>query len=195
MSPIIPASFTQRIDGGLFGGHVGVNYQNGNWLVGLEGSFVRANVRGSSLNSLAAAGVDPPIIYDTKLKWIATSTSRLGYVWSNWLVYAKGGLAVGQLESNLAGSQNINFSETNKHVGWIIGAGAEFAWAPGWILGVEYNYYDLGKQHYGGPGVSGGVPVPALGVDYDIDLTFSTVLARLSYKFGNFGKGPVVTRY
>ena len=34
-----------------------------------------------------------------------------------------------------------------------------------------------------------------LGVDYDIDLTFSTVLARLSYKFGNFGKGPVVTRY
>ena len=53
--------------------------------------------------------------------------------------------------------------------------------------GVEYNYYDLGSERYGGlAGISGGPPL--LAVDYTVDVRFSSVLARLSYKFGE----PVV---
>ena len=101
-------------------------------------------------------------------------------------------MAVGRAESRVtssSGGSNI-FQEKTEHVGWTAGAGIEHAFTPNWIFGVEYNYVDLGKEKYGGHMVSNGANVA--GPEYFVDLKFSTVLARLSYKFG---AAPVVARY
>ena len=178
-------AFSQDIDGGVFGGHLGYNFQEGNWLVGLEGSLAWSGLDGSSRDVFAPA-IAPTVTYDTKLNWLATVTPRLGYAANNGLLYVKGGLAAGEAESRLRSTAAAAIlDEKSEHVGWTAGIGIEYAWMPNWVVGLEYNYYDLGEQRYGP--IRGGV---VLRDNYGVDLKFSTVLARMSYKFG----APITAR-
>ena len=187
-------AFSQSIKGGVAGGHLGANYQNGNWLVGIEGAFSWSGIKGASRDVFP--GPAPLSVatetYNTKLEWLATATPRLGYVSGSWLFYGKGGLAVGRAESRVTTTSGglSAFQEKTEHVGWTAGAGIEHAFTPNWIFGLEYNYVDLGQEKYGGHQLQNGVN--AGGPEYFVDLKFSTVLARLSYKFG---PAPVVARY
>jgi outer membrane immunogenic protein len=181
-------SFSQRIDGGIGGGHLGYNQQWGNWVVGLEGSISGTDIKGSTQDPfLGAPGVPPPVTYETKVRWLATLTPRLGVASDSWLFYGKGGVAAGRIQSNLASTGFgilATSNDENEHVGWTIGGGIEHALTPNWILGIEYDYYDLGTQHYGGIGSPPGQGV----ANYDVRVKFGAVLGRLSYKLGN----PVV---
>jgi outer membrane immunogenic protein len=70
--------------------------------------------------------------------------------------------------------------------GGTIGAGLEYAFAPNWSVGVEYNHLFMQDRTYTFTAPGGGF----FGTDrirQDIDL----VTARLNYKFG----GPTVARY
>jgi opacity protein-like surface antigen len=172
-------SFDRRLDGGIFGGHAGFNYQVGKIVTGLEASFDWSGLSGSSTNPFAPI-VPGRATYDTELKWLATITPRLGYaVSSNWLPYVKGGMAAGRVRSTLKSSSGFSFSDGNDHIGWTVGAGIEYAWR-NWIVGLEYNYNDLGHQHYGGE----VFPNTKWPLDYTVHPTFSTVLGRVSYKWG-----------
>ena len=188
-APTPGGAFGQAVKGGVFGGHLGANYQTGNLVVGLEGSLAWSGIKGTSTEVFPIAGTQT---YDTKLNWLATVTPRVGYAANNWLIYAKGGLAGGRIDSRLTriGGQSLVFQEKTDHLGWTAGAGLDYAVAPNWIIGVEYNYVDLGTEKYGGRLIQDGLP--ASGPEYKVDLKFSTVLARLSYKFG---PAPVVARY
>ena len=122
---------------------------------------------------------------------LTTITPRLGYTFGQWLVYGKAGLAAGRVESvltvNVDPGPPFVLRERGWQVGWTAGLGVDYAITKNLMLGVEYNYYDLGSERYGGlAGISGGPPL--LAVDYTVDVRFSSVLARLSYKFGE----PVV---
>jgi outer membrane immunogenic protein len=62
--------------------------------------------------------------------------------------------------------------DSNTHVGWTIGIGAEYAFTPNWIARAEVRYTDFGSKTYDlleGP------------VDSSWDQTAVTV--GLSYKF------------
>ena len=75
----------------------------------------------------------------------------------SFLLYATGGLAVGQTKignqficpvcgppaSTQASTTNQN---TNTSAGWTVGAGAEWMFAPRWSLKAEYLYVDLGSH-------------------------------------------------
>jgi outer membrane immunogenic protein len=87
---------------------------------------------------------------------LGTLRGRIGYAPSNWLLYLTGGLAVGHTEhsftevlspgntcSSAANCRNTSDSQTK--AGWTVGAGAEWAFAPAWSLGLEYLYVDLGS--------------------------------------------------
>ncbi len=178
-------SFSSGMSGGIFGGHLGFNQQYGNLVVGLEGAF-----DWTGLNSLVTQPFTPLIVpmtatYRTDLEWAASITPRLGFSSQNWLFYVKGGLAAGQVNSDLYNTNApTRYQEREVHIGWTAGAGVEYALTPNWIVGLEYNYYDLGSQHYGvrsAPGLFGQRGA------YDVDLTYSTVLARLSYKLNEPG--------
>ncbi len=177
-------AFTQTMHGGVAGGQVGFNQQWANLVLGLEATADWSGLTGNSTNVLATEF--PGATYQTRLRWLATLTPRLGYAWGNMLFYAKGGLAAAQVGSNLnatGGGGDPSFSTTHSYVGWTAGLGAEMALFQNLVVGVEYDAYGLNGQHFGGE----TSPNTTWPVAYNLRPTFGTVVARISYKFG----GPV----
>ena len=184
VTPDAGGAFSQGLDGGVFGGHIGFNHQTSNWVVGLEGSFDWSGLKGTSSNVFPPALVPPGATYNSDLKWLATITPRLGYAANRWLFYVKGGLAAGQFNSSVtstAVAPSIVVQEKNRQAGWTAGAGVEYAATNNWIVGLEYNYFDLGSERYGGNAYQAGVPTNF--GDYNVAARFSTINARLSYKW------------
>jgi outer membrane immunogenic protein len=178
------------IDGGIFGGHAGCQYQWSNWVLGVEASGDWTNIRGSTT---ATTGFPPsPLVvqnrFDTKVKWLATATARLGYAWNNWLLYAKGGLAAGQQDIRITRVSvplpNFFVTDEESRVGWTVGAGVEWMFAPNWIFGVEYNYIDLGSASFTEVAHNpAGVPVLPFTFVESNRLQINEVVGRISYKF------------
>jgi len=72
--------------------------------------------------------------------------------------------------------------------GWYYGGGIEYALSPNFVVGVEAYRVSLGDEQHFTP--NGAV---VTGLTRNVDLDFSVVQARASYKF-NWGT-PVVARY
>ena len=181
-------SFTQSPAGGLAGGQIGFNQQWGPVVFGLEAMFDWSGIDQTSSNVFS--GVNPGNSYQTKLRWMAALTPRLGYAWNNWLGYVKAGLAVGEVESNLTGTSTglpgaTSFSQDQDALGWTVGAGVDMAAWRNFIFSLEYDYVDLGSQHFGGK----TTPDTTNPVNYTVRTNYSMVLAKLSYKFDGPSQG------
>ena len=61
--------------------------------------------------------------------------------------------------------------------GWIVGTGAEWAFAPHWSATLEYNFYDFGK---GGSLLTGAVTEVSI---FSMKNTINTVTAGVNYRF------------
>ncbi len=80
-------------DSGVLGGvYGGFNYQISNFVVGIDGDYTWANLRGTAIDVSAVNG---DIAHElSSVDWVATVTGRLGYALnSNWLLFAKSGWA------------------------------------------------------------------------------------------------------
>jgi len=167
---ILPAgsSLSVHTSGFLGGAQVGCDYQvTSNWVIGVEGSVSFGNVRGGASTTLGTDSHDLPLgtlDFHAKTDWIASITERIGYSWSTWLLYAKGGVAWAHDKYSGSGSTNqitcelndgcsitdtIPFgpiSATETRVGWTIGAGIEYAFWRNWSAKAEYNFYDFGSR-------------------------------------------------
>ncbi|MFO1183398.1 MAG: outer membrane beta-barrel protein [Bauldia sp.] len=127
-------------DGGLVGGTVGVNWQSGNWVGGLEADIDWANIKGST--------ACPNVLFtcSSQINWLGTGRLRLGVAAGNFLLFGTGGVAFGGVEAATAGP--ASGSETTTDVGWTAGAGVEAALAGNVSLKAEWLYYDLGKSNH-----------------------------------------------
>jgi outer membrane immunogenic protein len=174
-------------------GYAGYNWQMQNFLVGVEGDF------GEGFNSVSRGGIpgthlaftsggDLARVRDT---WDASARARLGYVLSpRGLLYVTGGaswLGGDVLASCGAGSFALggwcaaahNDLQSNARLGWTVGGGAEWRFAPQWIARAEYRFSDYGKTTY-----SFFTTTPVDSFTASIDTRTHTVYAGLSYLFG-----------
>jgi outer membrane immunogenic protein len=143
------------LDGLLGGVYGGFNYQTGNFVLGLEGSFAGAAIEGSSdADQPLFAGFGLTAETETEINWLATATGRVGYLVSdNFLLFAKGGAAFAEIEASgkldgyfdpgfipriTANLASISGSETA--LGFTVGAGGEYKFANNWSVKAEYNY-------------------------------------------------------
>jgi outer membrane immunogenic protein len=117
------------IAGGVRGGY---NWQTGSLVFGAE----------ADLNISAAQ--DRFANWKFSNPWFGTVRGRVGYTFSNVLVYGTLGLAVGGGRVELGGA-----SESRTHTGWTAGAGMEVALTNAWSARVEYLYVDLSDRPYG----------------------------------------------
>lgn len=168
----------------LGGGQVGADYQFApNWLIGIEGQF--SGVANSTRT------YNGPIVNNfitTNSDWLASVTGRVGYTWGPGLIYAKGGVAFRDLGNVIVSTGGpVPFTTNREDIGYTVGGGLEYMFAPSWSAKLEYQYYNFGTTNVSTPtglfSVGGG--------NFREDL--HTVKAGVNYHF-NWG-GPVVAKY
>jgi outer membrane immunogenic protein len=166
-----PADGRFSLKGGLIGGGGGYNLQFGQWVLGLETDYSWADIKGSS-NGCGAAFISHTC--STRVDSLGTFRGRVGYALGpqgTWLVYATGGLAVGDLE---ASDSLFNASGSKFRAGWTVGAGVETAFWRNWSVKAEYLYIDLGKTVLFNIGP---------GVPETVSFSANVVRVGLNYKF------------
>jgi len=196
------------MNGGLFGGQIGYNWQMSNWVFGLEAdaqwtgqkgnTTVLCPVAGCFNTAFAATGTSATL--QDKLDWFATFRGRLGFtVTPNVLLYATGGAAWGEVETSLGltavTTAGVPFtvlgSNKTDRFGWTVGGGIEAMFAPNWSAKLEYLYLDMGS-------ISNSVVMPTasglpLGANVTSRITDNIFRAGINYHFS--AGGPVVARY
>ena len=151
-----PSTFRYSTSGGLAGGQVGCNYQTGKFVFGGEADIDWANLKGSQAITTSGIGGFVPGFFSSgqTLNWLGTVRGRAGFaVTDQLLIYATGGLAYGNVNYNLSFAfPNTNdfhtISASSTSVGWTVGAGTEWAFAPSWSVKFEYLYADLGNKSF-----------------------------------------------
>jgi len=143
-------SFSTSLAGAVGGAEAGYNWQTGPWVLGLE-----ANFEGSGLSGRRTAPCLPPLCgalaasYAQNLSWFGTLRPRVGYALGNWLLYATGGGALGQVGADAtaaAGSFVATDNRSQTRSGWTLGGGVEVELMAGWSAKIEYLHVDLGSR-------------------------------------------------
>jgi outer membrane immunogenic protein len=178
--------FANPTSGIAGGGQLGCNYQISRLVIGIEGSYLGADIK-RDYNSPFGQADD---VYTNKIDGIASVVARFGWAFDNWLYYTKVGWAGAHAKLSVVDNV-LPFigagSASNWHNGFTFGTGVEYGFTQNWILGFESNYYRFESKTYeigGGAGLYTFTSRPR-----DV----YTFLGRVSYKFGM--GGPVVANY
>lgn len=158
------------MDGGLFGGQLGYNYQFGSGVVGIEATYSGSTVEGSGSSGIFLTS-------KRDLDWLVTLTGRLGYAFGRSLVYAKGGVAWGDLDTDLRVGGISIAKGGDTHFGWTAGLGFEHAITDHVTARIEYAHIDFNSETHRLK-FAPGVALPS-----DVDATFDTVTIGVNYKF------------
>jgi outer membrane immunogenic protein len=137
------------------GGQVGCDYQFApSWVVGAEGRAAWNSLKSSYSGTVVfpRTSLVVPSQFSTTNDFLASATGRLGYVYGSglWMFYARGGVAWTRDRYEdpfvFPGGPSVDPTATVNRTGWIVGGGAEWAFAPQWSVNLESNYYDFGTQ-------------------------------------------------
>lgn len=181
----IDLSSDYDVNGALYGGQIGYNWQTGNLVLGIAGSL-----SGSEIDGTDGTCQDFIIITadcERELNWLATLTGKIGFASGRTMIYAMGGIAWGEIETNvdvnvvlppiIVGTvATINGEET--HTGWVAGLGIQHALTKNLIIGIEYAHIDLGDEDQN---LSiNGTP---LGLSSDVEMEIDTINLSVNWKF------------
>lgn len=206
---------TLNLDGGVFGGQIGKNWQNGKWVFGIEADGQWSGERGNALFTCVTPnaafggnvcnpitfgpnlGASPTTTFNQEIEWFATFRGRVGgLITPTALLYVTGGAVVAGINTSgvLTGVSgagpltSVAWGRDSTNWGWVVGAGLEARLGGNWTGKIEGLYMDLGSVS-GAPVLA--TSAPPLRFDYRSDITDVVVRAGVNYHFG----GPVVAKY
>ena len=193
------SSFSHSDDGVVGGAQIGYNWQFApNWVIGIEGDFSGTGIHDSRFGAMTVGGFVIPgagHALSRDIEWLATIRGRLGYAWDRSLFYITGGGAWAHVNATAASvfpGVSFTHSLSDTLSGWTIGAGYEWAFAQGWSARLEYLYYNFDR--HSGTGVPDFAVPFASTIDWD-DTKLHVIRVGVNYRFGDYGKAPVVARY
>ena len=174
-------------DGAVYGGHAGFNWQVGQWVWGIEGDYEGSGVDGGYTLATGIGASPAGSSLSLEQKWQASIRGRLGWAWDRALLYVTGGFAWSEFDVGFTTPAGGGFAETLNDTmsGWTIGAGVEWALWQNWSARVEYRYTDF--DSFSRPTTV--LPI-ATTINVD-DLNFHTIRFGVSWRFGDWGKGPM----
>lgn len=177
-------------DGFVGGVQAGMNWQNGNLVLGGEVDFDAYDLS----KSRTVTAIYPAFSPDTftlgqsvKADWLLTLRPRVGVAMDNLLGYVTGGLAVTNLKNSNSFSDTLGLgaaeyaSGSKTKYGWTLGAGVEYALMDKWSAKLEYLYTDFGSVSSSGTLTAAGPS--AAPFSHSADLTSSTLRLGVNYKF------------
>jgi outer membrane immunogenic protein len=206
LAAAVPGTFDTGHPGFIGGGEFGYNWQSGQFVFGFEADISGSSVAGTSLVSggSAVAGFPANTVTvsgsaDAKVDYLGTVRGRAGFLaMPPLLAYVTGGLAYGGASSNttlaeqIAGPcacgafPSVAGSTSTPRLGWTIGGGLEYMFAPHWTVKAEYLYYDLGSVTYALPPITQttATGVPFFGTAVASHVAFTGNIARAGVNFG-----------
>jgi len=192
----------------LAGGQIGYNWQSGAWVFGIEadgswreleqtifGVFGNNPTAGAPFGSVATDSV----YMRSQQNALGTVRGRIGWAPGQWLLYATGGLAIGDVDhtvvevlapgttcvSIVAPAGNCRAATVSEtRVGWTVGAGIEFALGSNWSIGAEYLYVDLGSTTVAFAPTGGFFTNTSITT---FDDTSHNARLKVNYRFSGFG--------
>ncbi len=135
---------SHNVDGGTVGGQIGYNWQIGGWVLGLEAQGNWADFTGSNRERRRSR---PPPTTPTSTR-SACSPARWATPGTTSWLYAKGGAAVQSVDYRYFNTATGVVGGTADETRWggTVGVGFEYAFAPNWSAGLEYNHLFMGKD-------------------------------------------------
>jgi outer membrane immunogenic protein len=156
---ILPQSLGTNLNGGVFGGQIGYNWQVQRWVFGVEGDFDAAGINGGSqvvfrdlLGGAGGTATDGFMTRDN-INWLASIRGRVGMTWGSSLAYVTGGAAWESVKTTAMistdtdpaiFSQSAIGSSTTTRAGYVVGGGYEWMIVPKWTVRGEYLFYGFG---------------------------------------------------
>ena len=139
-----------NINGGMFGGTVGAQIEQGYVGLGLEGDFDWADIKGNGISNPSILGIGKGITLNiaTNTSAVMTARARVGAAMNNWLFYVTGGVAFDRSSANgtsiagfACGTAGVfnNCSASSWRPGLAAGLGFEYGFAQNWSA-VWYLY-------------------------------------------------------
>lgn len=193
-SGALPASGCSDDDDNFeFGARLGYDWRVGDFIVGPVVEVSRTEVK----DSVAAFSTTPAqYTLSRNLKGVAALRLRGGYVFGeDNMIYATGGVAVGDVEHRFGSSNTVNtFVARNGDdpTGYQLGGGYERKIAPEVTVGLEYMYTSLDDGNYRvraqgpAPATNPFILVNGAGTDFQRssnDLEFHSVRVTANYRF------------
>ncbi len=169
---------SQTFNGFLGGFQGGYNWQTGVLVLGVEGDFSFAGLKGNA----------PCVIVlncSVKHDWVGDITGRVGLVvFDKAMIYIKGGAAWAESNYNIGntiGGFAISGSANTTRVGGLLGFGLEYPFLPKWSAKLEYNFISFGNQTLNIPvSVTG---VGAVTVPTQINESMHIIKGGVNYHF------------
>ncbi len=170
--------------GGIVGGQIGVNYQVGAGVFGIEadGQWSGQSYTSSSI----FCGATCTLTETAKVTSFATLRGRAGLATDRGLLYATaGGVWTSGSDQFVAavGSTNTTISNGNGNkVGWTVGGGVEAAFYDNWSMKLEYLYIAT-KNLTGGSALPLGLGT----VTESANVRDNIIRVGINYRFGPTG--------
>lgn len=120
----------------VLGGQIGYQHQFRDVVLGAEVSYSAIGAKVVSPSTTSAG-----LTTTSELDSIVHVNGKVGYAYMNYLMFVKGGYALGSINTSTSGTLAASSSGTAH--GWMAGAGVSYAVHRNIILGVEYNYTRL----------------------------------------------------
>ena len=140
-----------NINGGMIGGTIGGQIQQGYIVLGLEVDLDWASIKGNGVTIPTVAGAPLPLTLNmsTKIDAVGTARARVGVAMDNWLLFATVGSAFinSKVDGNAfagvpCGTVGVikTCSDSKLRPAIAAGLGAEWGFTPNWSLKAEYLY-------------------------------------------------------
>ena len=175
------------------GAFLGYNFQWDHWVLGIEAAADFVGLRdsfNSGIVTVPATGDEANFRESYQTDYRAMVSPRVGFAWDRFLVYATGGLAIGNLEfSQEIKGKGAGFHEEGSaddtQVGWTAGGGVAVCLTKHWSARAEYRYTDLGCADFSSAGNKTGGVVDFSGFtgNHQACLAYHSVTAGLAFKF------------
>ncbi len=167
--------------GPLGGGQLGMDWQTGHWVLGVQGDADFATIRGDNTCYSGLGGVN----CEHQINALATVTGRFGFAWGRSLLYVKGGGAFASTAYNINANTQVltlgNETSTVNTFGWTVGIGLEYAISDRWTTSFEYDHIGLGNIPVAFPAIA-TINAQHVGVTQWID----TLKLGVNYRFNWF---------
>ena len=169
--------------GGFAGGQLGIRWQTGAWVFGVEAQGDWADFKGSN----ASLFYGPALTNQSKIDAFGLFTGQVGYAWNNVLWYVKGGAALTDNRyRGLTPAALVFDQDGDTRVGGTIGTGIEVGFAQNWSVAFEYDHLFMGSHGFSFNNVVSAV-TRTDNIHQDVDIG----QVRINYRWG----GPFINKY